>query len=155
MSYNYGNSGNKLNFVNDAIIGNQDMGDFRNLNTTNDDYEYWPNGGLKTDKNKGISLIEYDTYLNKVKKVNWADGRWITFTYNGASELIQRKNSTGDIWDYANGIIYKNNVAYQIPTPEGRIVNNAGSWAYEYELPNSERNIRRFFKDKKKNSKQT
>ncbi|MFC3813335.1 RHS repeat domain-containing protein [Lacihabitans lacunae] len=87
-------------------------------------------------------MIEYDTYLNKVKKVNWADGRWITFTYNGASELIQRKSSAGDTWDYANGIIYKNNVAYQIPTPEGRIVNNAGTWAYEYEYRDHLGNLR-------------
>jgi hypothetical protein len=142
LSYNYGNSGNRLGFVNDAIIGNPNVGDFKNLNTINDDYEYWPNGGLKTDKNKEISLIEYDTYLNKVKKVNWADGRWLTFSYNGAGELIQRKNSTGDTWDYANGLIYKNAAPYQITTSEGRIVNNSGTWGYEYEYRDHLGNLR-------------
>jgi hypothetical protein len=102
LSYFY--SGNRLNGITDAVSGNQNVGDFRAggvpYNGSSTDYTYYPNGSLKSDANKGISLIEYNTYLNKVKQVTWSDGRWLKLNYDGGGSLIKKENSAGEYWHY-------------------------------------------------------
>ena len=63
LSYAY--NGNRLQYVADAVSGNEDVGDFRAGGGSNNDYTYWPDGSLKSDANKGISLIEYDIINDK------------------------------------------------------------------------------------------
>ena len=133
LSYDYTNSGNQLQKVTDGTTGNTDVGDFRDGNTTGNDYEYYLDGSLKVDKNKGISLIEYDPFLKKVNKVSFSNGKWIKFEYSGNGSLIKRINSDGEYWDYTNGLIYKGGVPYQMNTNEGRAVWNGSVWEYEYE----------------------
>ena len=144
LSYNY--TGNKLNYINDAISGNEDVGDFKNNNSANDDFDYYNDGSLKVDKNKGISLITYDTYLRKVKQVNFTTGAWIKFVYDGSGKLIQRINSLGDVWDYVANMVLKNGVPYQLGTPEGRAAYIGGVWVYEYEYRDHQNNLRVAFK---------
>jgi hypothetical protein len=93
LAYDYTNTGNRLNFVTDGITGNTDVGDFRDGNTAGNDYEYYPDGSLKVDKNKGINLIEYNTFLKKVSQVSFSNGKWIKFEYSGNGSLIKRSNS--------------------------------------------------------------
>jgi len=143
LSYNY--NGNQLVGVTDGINGNEDVGDFRD-NGSNSDYTYWTDGSLKSDANKGITLIEYDTFLKKVKQIN-IGSNWIKFFYDGSGILIRRSNSLGDVWDYCpNGMIYKNGQPYQLPTPEGRAVYVAGQWIYEFEYRDVWGNLRVGFK---------
>jgi hypothetical protein len=143
LTYNY--SGNKLNYVNDAINGNEEIGDFRNNNTGTNDYEYWNDGSLKVDRNKGILLIEYDSYLKKTKKISFSTG-WVEFFYNGDGTLIKRTNSLGDVWDYVGNMIFKNGIPYQMSISEGRAVYIAGVWVYEYEYRDHQNNLRVAFK---------
>ena len=80
LTYYY--SGNRLTGVTDAISGNENVGDFRD-NGSNSDYTYWNDGSLKSDANKGISLIEYDSFLQRVSQVTFSNGNWVKFFYNG------------------------------------------------------------------------
>jgi RHS repeat-associated protein len=143
LSYNY--SGNRLVGVTDAINGNEDVGDFRD-NGSNTDYTYWNDGSLKSDANKGISLIEYDTYLQKVKQVTFSNSNWVKFFYGIGGMLIKRTNSFGDIWAYTPKAIYKNGVLYQISQSEGRILYVANVWVYEFEYRDHQNNLRVAFK---------
>lgn len=143
LSYNY--SGNRLMGVTDAINGNEDVGDFRD-NGSNNDYTYWNDGALKSDANKDISSIEYDTYLQKVKQVNFSNGNWVKFFYGIDGMLISRTNSLGDIWAYTPKAIYKNGALYQISQSEGRILFVAGVWIYEFEYRDHQNNLRVAFK---------
>lgn len=143
LSYNY--SGNRLMGVTDAINGNEDVGDFRD-NGSNNDYTYWNDGSLKSDANKDISSIEYDTYLQKVKQVNFSNGNWVKFFYGIGGMLISRTNSLGDIWAYTPKAIYKNGILYQISQSEGRILFVAGVWIYEFEYRDHQNNLRVAFK---------
>jgi hypothetical protein len=143
LAYNY--NGNRLIGVIDAINGNEDVGDFRD-NGSNSDYTYWTDGSLKSDANKGISLIEYDTYLQKVKQVSFSNGTWVRFFYSAGGILIKRTNSLGDVWAYTPKAIYKNGVLYQINQSEGRILFVAGVFIYEFEYRDHQSNLRVAFK---------
>jgi hypothetical protein len=143
LNYNY--NGNQLVGVTDGINDNEDVGDFRD-NGSNNDYTDWTDGSLKSDANRGITLIEYDTFLKKVKQIN-IGSNWIKFYYNGYGTLIRRSNSLGDIWDYCpNGLMYKNGQPYQLPIPEGRAVYVGGQWIYEFEYRDVWGNLRIAFK---------
>jgi hypothetical protein len=142
---NYTYAGNRLLGVTDTVNGNEDVGDFRD-NGSNNDYTYWANGSLKSDANKGISLIEYDTFLKKVKQVNFSNGNWVKFFYDGSGKMFKRTNSAGDVWDYVGAMILKNGQPYQLPIPEGRAVYIAGVWVYEFEYRDHQNNLRVAFK---------
>ncbi|MFC3813337.1 DUF6443 domain-containing protein [Lacihabitans lacunae] len=142
LSYFY--SGNRLTGVSDAVSGNPNVGDFR-ASGNSSNYTYYPNGSLKSDANKGISLIEYNTYLNKVKQVTWSDGRWLKFNYDGAGSLLKKENSAGEYWDYVGDLIYKNGNNYSLNYAEGRIVFTNNSWNYEYDYRDIWGNLRLSF----------
>jgi RHS repeat-associated protein len=143
----YAYQGNQLAGVRDVVTGNTDVGDFRDNGSFND-YTYHPDGSLKSDGNKGISLIEYDTFLKKVKQVNWTDGRWLKFFYDGSGTLLKRENSLGDYWEYVGNMIFRNGQFYQMSTPDGRAVYNSLSsqWEYEFEYRDHQNNLRVAFK---------
>jgi YD repeat-containing protein len=121
LTYDYTGTGNRLKFVNDAIMGNENVGDFRNNNAGDNDYAYWPNGNLKADLNEGITNINYDTYLNQPTQITLSGGRSIIYQYDGAGRPLKTTYSNNETWDNAGGMMYKNNKPYQIPTAEGRI----------------------------------
>ncbi|MFC3813321.1 RHS repeat domain-containing protein [Lacihabitans lacunae] len=141
---NYFYSGNMLTGLSDAVAGNPNVGDFR-AGGNSSNYTYYPNGSLKSDANKGISLIAYNTYLNKVKQVTWSDGRWLKFNYDGAGSLLKKENSAGEYWDYVGDLIYKNGNNYSLNNPEGRIVFTNNSWNYEYDYRDIWGNLRLSF----------
>ena len=97
---------------------------------------------MKSDANKGISLIEYNTYLNKVKQVTWSDGRWLKFNYDGGGSLIKKENSAGEYWNYVGDLIYKNGTFYSINIPEGRAVFENNLWNYEFDYRDIWGNLR-------------
>jgi RHS repeat-associated protein len=142
LSYTYANYSNKLLSVGDAITGNLNTSDFRDGNTSGNDYTYWADGSLKSDLNKGISLIEYN-YMKLHKKITFSDGRVINFQYDASGKKLKETASNGDVMDYTSNVIYKNNVLYQIVHGEGRIVNGT----YEYDIADHLGNLRLSFKD--------
>src|SRR5690606_21792802 len=60
----YAYSGNRLMSVTDRGI--QSKG-FRDRNTTGNEYGYDANGNLTSDKNKNITTIKYNNYLNQTE----------------------------------------------------------------------------------------
>ena len=142
LGYTYANNSNKLSSVSDVISGNLNTGDFRDGNTSGDDYEYWLDGSLKKDLNKGIFLIEYN-YLKLHKKITFSDGRTINFQYDASGKKLKEIASNGDVTDYFGNLIKKNDILYQISHDEGRIVNGN----YEYNITDHLGNLRMSFKD--------
>jgi RHS repeat-associated protein len=131
---------------------NENVGDFRDQNTGNKDYAYWPNGNLMTDLNEGISTIEYDSYLNQPTLITLTDSRTITYQYDGAGRPLATIYSNGETWDYAGGIVYKKaptdaaSTPYQIATAEGRYIFKGSE--YEYDYKDHLGNTRLSFKEK-------
>lgn len=125
LQYSY--SRNKLLAVTDTVTWNTEVGDFRDGNTSGNDYTYWTDGSLKSDANKGISQIEYDSYLKKVKQVTSGNGNWIRWFYDGKGSLLKRENSDGTEWSYSGNTIYKNDTLYQIGISGGRVVLDTNS----------------------------
>jgi len=145
MTYFY--QGNRLQGITDAVNGNTDVGDFRD-NGSNNDYAYWANGSLKSDANRGISLIEWNTFLKKIKQITYNDGRWIKHFYDGNGTKLKTTDSDGTVWIYNSEVIYKNAGIYQIASPEGRMTpKNRGVYGYEFEYKDHLGNLRASFRD--------
>ncbi len=145
LTYQY--SGNRLLSVTDTITWNANSGDFRDGNTSGNDYEYYTNGNLKTDLNQGIASIVYDSYTNLPTEIYLTSGRWIKKYYDGSGNLLKRENSSGENWKYAGSTIYRNDTLYQIGTPEGRAILSSGNFLYEFEYRDHLGNLRLSLRD--------
>ncbi len=149
LSYFY--TGNRLARVEDNIKDNLDVGDFKNSNPNTTDYSYWQDGSLKSDLNKGISLIDYDAFLQKPKQINFSDGRRINFYYDSKGLKLKQTTSAGKEIHYSSKAIYerKNSVTllYQISQAEGRELPLANGFEQEYEYRDWLGNLRVSFKD--------
>ena len=119
LTYIY--QGNKLTDVADAISGNPTVKDFRAANSSLD-YTYYSNGALKSDLNKGINNLIYNTYVNKIAGVEMTTNRTLNIVYDGQGELLKRTSSDGTIWENVRGYVFKNNALYASDIPDGRIV---------------------------------
>jgi RHS repeat-associated protein len=168
LSYTYqgGSTSNKLSSVGDAITGNVDAGDFKDLNTTDDDYAYYADGSLKSDKNKGISSVVYNSLglvqtLLISKLVNGvATAYQIDYLYDATGRKWQKKayNATAQKTHhtyYGQGIQFENdpvagttNALSYILHEEGRVIKDAqsGQLAYEYHYQDHLGNLRVAFR---------
>ena len=97
-------------------------------------YDFWPDGSLKSDDNEQISNINYDTFLQQPTQIQITDGRTINHYYDGGGKLLKTVYSNGEVWEFGNGMIYKNSQPYQLSIPEGRATYNApsGGWGLEF-----------------------
>jgi RHS repeat-associated protein len=121
LSYAYLNTtvGNRLQGVQD--FANQTKG-FKD-NNGNNDYTYYNDGSLKTDANKGITLIEYN-YLGLPEKISFGANQRIENTYDAQGmKLSQKLVDGGNVTqtDYMGGLIYRNGVLETIYHDEGRV----------------------------------
>ena len=142
LDYSYATNSNKINSVSDTVTGNLDTGDFRDGNKSGNDYDYWEDGSLKKDLNKGISSIDYN-YLKLPKKVTYSNGNTLENQYDATGKKLKSISSDGITYDFLGNIIYKNNVLYQIAIDEGRIVNGQ----YEFDIKDHLGNLRLSFRD--------
>jgi RHS repeat-associated protein len=133
MSYAYMNSGvsNKLlSVTEDGSIGsaNNQLGDFTDVNASNDDYLYDANGNLRADKNKRIDSIYYN-HLNlpyRIRVSNSGGGLkgTIEYTYSASGNKLRKKVTEGAVvttTDYISGFEYKNDTLQFASHEEGRI----------------------------------
>ena len=127
LTYTY--TGNRLQSVSDAVSGDNTV-DFVQRGTAI--YTYYPDGSLLSDANKEITAVLYDNFLKLPKEIQLSGGRWIKMYYDGSGKLLKREFSTGEYWDYYAGAIYKNGTPYSLNTAEGRVINTAGAWQYEF-----------------------
>ncbi len=145
LTYTYAANSNKLLSVTDAITDNTDVGDFRDGNTGSNDYEYWPNGSLKKDLNKAMTVDISYNYLELTTQVTTASGTLQTW-YDGAGGKL-RKTVNGTTTDYVGEMILVSNQIYQLVHGEGRAVPNGGNWLLEFNYLDHLGNLRLAFRD--------
>ncbi len=144
LTYTY--NGNRSKAITDSVLANLNTKDFRDSLATTD-YTYYANGNLKSDLNKGISNIEYNTYLNKQKKITLFNGKELILNYDGAGMLISRIITDSTKWQYTPDEIYKDDSLYQISQDEGRITRKNGKYKFEFEYRDIWGNLRTSFAD--------
>lgn len=140
LTYDYGDgfglaaASNRLQSVQDTE-GDLGQGDFKDGNTSGDDYDYDANGNMKDDLNKGITNITYN-HLNLPLVVSFGSTKSITYTYDAAGIKLSKvvdDNGSLTTTDYAGGFIYENNALQHFAHEEGRVrKNTAGSLVHDY-----------------------
>jgi RHS repeat-associated protein len=148
LSYTY--SGNRLQKVEDGVSGSYG-GDFQNGNSGSDDYDYYGDGSLKKDLNKGISAILYDSFLKKIKEVDFSSGATIKFYFDGLGNKLKQVTSTGEELHYTSKAIYqkKNGVTslLQISQNEGRIVQIGNNFVPDFVIKDHLGSLRASLRD--------
>ncbi len=121
LGYDYQNAvSNKLSHIVD--YANQNIG-FKDNGGFGTDYTYYPDGSLKSDANKGITLIEYN-YLGLVDKVNFGAGKRIENIYDAEGVKLEQRlinGSTTHTTEYIGDLMYVNGVLETIMHDEGRV----------------------------------
>ncbi len=138
LTYQYDNGGysNKLLKVTDSK-GNQQQGDFKDYNGSENDYEYDSEGNLTRDRNRGITIV-YDPLISKPIRIvfdaNPAKSIEYLYTVNGEKlKQIVKDGATTTTYVYINGFVYKNGTLLMFPHQKGRIRRNAnGVFVYDY-----------------------
>ena len=150
-------SGNFLNSVEDKSVSVYKAEGFKDGNTYVPgvpEYTYDENGSLKTDKNKNISLIEYNS-LDLPERIVFGSGDEIQFLYDAAGAKLQKRVTQGTnitTTDYIGEIdfvIRDGQISVlQIDHDEGRIIfDAAGNPDYEYFIRDHLGNVRTTFLD--------
>ena len=135
LKYTY--KGNRLLQVMDTT--NHPKGFKDSSDNNGDDYTYYDNGDLKTDKNKGIiTPIKYN-HLNLPVEIvfNNNTSTKINYLYNGEGKKLAKTVTNGSsvtVTDYLAGNQYTNGVLDFFPTSEGYVKSTvAGSTtSYNY-----------------------
>ncbi|TAE36584.1 MAG: hypothetical protein EAY79_11300 [Runella slithyformis] len=109
-------------------------------------YTFYDDGSLKSDANEQIQNINYDTFLQQPTQVQLTDGRTINHYYDGGGKLLKTVYSTGETWEFGNGLIYKNGQPYQLSMAEGRATYQNGTWQNEFQYQDHLGNTRVSFK---------
>ncbi|MET3020874.1 DUF6443 domain-containing protein [Flavobacterium hydatis] len=135
LTYDY--IGNKLIKVEDSSGSTEG---FKNGASLPVEYEYDPNGNMKTDANKGILAIAYN-YLNLPTKITFPSGT-IDYVYDATGVKQRKVVSTGTTTDYAGSFIYENNTLQFFSQPEGYVSNNSGTFEYIYQYKDHLGNVR-------------
>lgn len=165
LAYSY--NGNKLLSVSDGYrqIANGDKG-FNDGNFIGDDYSYDDNSNMIVDKNKGITLIEYN-HLNLPTKIVFsnadlgtANPRVITYKYNAAGVKIEKTvyepvgtplTNTITTTQYNGGAVYKNNVLEFFSQSEGYVAYDGSAvgdkYTYVFQYKDNVGNVRLSYKD--------
>jgi len=106
------------------------------------EYTYDNNGNVTYDANKNITQILYN-HLNLPTYIEfYADGastrQTIEYTYDAGGKKLKKVDKVGgtviSTTDYVGGLQYENGQLAFILHDEGRAVNNAGTYNYEYFL---------------------
>ncbi|MDL2141670.1 DUF6443 domain-containing protein [Flavobacterium tructae] len=133
----YSYTGNRLIRVTDST--NHPKG-FRDSSDNNgDDYTYYDNGDLKTDKNKAIvTPIKYN-HLNLPVEIVFNDKSTtkINYLYDGEGKKLKKIVTNGSsvtTTDYLSGYQYQNGVLEFFPTSEGYVKSTVSGevTAYNY-----------------------
>ncbi|MDZ7897842.1 MAG: RHS repeat-associated core domain-containing protein, partial [Arcicella sp.] len=135
LSYTYNANSNKILKVDDISNVTASFAD-----VAGNDYTYNPDGSLKSDANKGITLIEYN-YLKLPKKI--VKGGVTILNQYSASGIKLKETIGTQVTDYVGNVIYKNGVLYQIAHDEGRIIDGQN----EYNIKDHLGNLRVAFRD--------
>jgi RHS repeat-associated protein len=148
LSYSYDANSNQLTKVVDA--GNTTYGFKDNTNTSND-YSYDVNGNMIEDKNKSITLIEYN-HLNLPTKVIFEENanKSISYVYDASGMKLKKEvNNLGNTTDteYAGNFIYENGDLQFFSHAEGYTKYDAGKFFNIYQYKDHLGNVRLSYTD--------
>lgn len=134
LAFNYQNAiSNQLSHIVD--YGNQNVG-FKDNGGFGTDYTYYPDGSLKSDANKGITLIEYN-YLGLEEKIHFGSTKRIENIYDASGLKLEQRlinGSTTHTTEYIGDLIYVNNQLQTIQHNEGRVKVESGIKRYQFFL---------------------
>jgi RHS repeat-associated protein len=105
---------------------------FSNGSTATTEYTYDNNGNLKSDLNKGISIITYNC-LNLPLSMTFSNGSTIAYTYDANGRKLRTVHNVGGTTtttDYAGNVIYENGVQKKLLTEEGYVDLTSGTYYY-------------------------
>jgi RHS repeat-associated protein len=153
LSYEYETLfSNRVKNITDYVSNNINVDDFRD-STSITDYTYLDDGSLISDKNKRINEIIYN-YLGLTEEIKLTNNRWVRFYYDTYGNKIKKINSEGKITHYIGDIIYSGVSSsiklYQFSHPEGRAVSHpteAKTYLLEYQYSDHLGNLRLSFRD--------
>ena len=149
LTYTY--SGDQLLSISDASVHYQN--DFQDGNTQGNDYSYDANGNMTQDLNKGIT-ITYN-HLNLPRTVSNGSNQTINYIYDAAGTKLQKvynNNGSNTTTDYSAIGNYTtppggSRALDFIFADEGRLVDDNGSYRYEYYYKDHLGNTRLGFSD--------
>jgi RHS repeat-associated protein len=149
LSYNYGNNGNQLIYVSDAIATQPGENGFKEITEGTADYTYDANGNMISDANKGIASIVYN-YLNLPARVTKTNGEYIKYTYDAtgmklSQDVFNSANFLQKTSDYAGDFFYENDTLQFVNHDNGRIIMTGSTPEYQYYLKDHLGNVRTTF----------
>lgn len=106
LTYSYTATSNQILRVADATAVTDG---FKDGATAPTEYTYTADGNMKSDLNKGITLVEYN-YFNQPTKVTFTTGEVITYVYDALGNKMKKtlvQGSTTTYSEYNDGFIYK------------------------------------------------
>ena len=144
LTYDYSTDSNKLLEVNDNNASQTNPIDFKDKNSGND-YTYYPDGNLKSDLNKEITLIKYN-YSNMPTEITFAGGDKINYIYDANGVKLKKITTSGIDILYINGVVYdKGDDGYTMsryPIANGYLSNNNGKFVKTYQITDQVGNTR-------------
>jgi RHS repeat-associated protein len=149
LTYNYGATGNtssQLNTVTDNVETTWGTNDFKDYNKSGNDYDYYPDGSLKVDRNKGITLMEYN-HLGLPEKITFTATKYIENVYTGDGVKIKQRIVNGSqsiTTEYMGELLYRNDTLISVSHSEGKAVPDANgdNFDYQYFLTDYQGNTR-------------
>ncbi|WPV01586.1 DUF6443 domain-containing protein [Mucilaginibacter sp. cycad4] len=148
LKYTYLN-GNQVDEIDDDsgnnVYGFKDNGG-GNSSKQAGEYAYDLAGNLSKDLNKGITSIIYNNF-NLPASISWADGRAMTYDYDGTGEKLRRTYKVGTnvyVTDYIGEIQYEQGQIALLTTNEGIAskINGNPNYIYQYFLKDQVGNTR-------------
>lgn len=152
LSYQY--TGGKLTTVEDNSSGSttavKALGfDDHAPAASTPDYTYNDNGYVVQDNNKGISNVSYNL-LNLTQSLTLTGGKTLAYSYTADGAKLQKTFTDGSTITntfYIGGIQYSSSGSNTpsldfIQSGEGRIINNGGTFIYQYDLTDNLGNVR-------------
>ncbi|KIA91881.1 hypothetical protein OC25_18990 [Pedobacter kyungheensis] len=152
LSYQY--TGGKLTTVEDNSSGSttavKALGfDDHAPAASTPDYTYNDNGYVVQDNNKGISNVIYNL-LNLTQSLTLTGGKTLAYSYTADGAKLQKTFTDGSTISntfYLGGIQYSGSGSNTpsldfIQSGEGRMINNGGTFIYQYDLTDNLGNVR-------------
>jgi RHS repeat-associated protein len=131
LGYNYLTASNRLSYIQENSLANKGFKD----NGGTSDFTYYSDGSLKSDNNRGITLIDYN-YLGLPDKIHFGATKHIENVYDAEGMKLSQKLINGSsviTTDYMGDLIYRNDSLKTIQTDEGRVAYKMdGSYGYQF-----------------------
>ncbi len=153
LGYRYATNSNKLLSVSEVNSNPVTTApDFKDRNTSGDDYEYDANGNMTVDRNKGINSPMTYSWLNKPTHVEVQPSGYADYLYDATGTLLRTTvfeiGPGRKITDYCGPVVYENDELKYISHSEGRCrpdpaaTGTAPAFLYDYYVKDHLGNVR-------------